>query len=484
LRVATFYELTGILRFFGSECQIRDLAEGVMKFQIVAMLAFGNFIFAYRVLSRLVTKGEIEARIGELCIGGDPTGTSMSARPKKLLDITPIDRDDTPLIGYMSTGIIGEAERARLMLTCIRQQGVGATWDTVEALLTEATKTDEQPAILAALGKLKARFGAEIEKARQYVANMSKMLDNREACLAGVQETGTRNQDVYLTWDEMDVYFATSMRKPWEYKDLFDFVKSLMSSPLLRDLDVRYFDPTQSYTPHRINKGIVESLMLKRARCTVYSVQDTDTLGKDSELAATLAQGKPVIAYIPEIKEQPRAQELFREDPLTVVERLRFVLYADEKFRTVVTREDREFIERHEAIHEFCGALPFTAVQDEKAVEEFKEKNSSELERLCHIIAASEKRIYDKRADTLKRSHPLGLQVNLDTGVANGLLVARTIEEGGELLRRVLTRTMQFQIEENDDMWYLRDVLTNSIFRVVTKHRKISNCFWNFYLRG
>ena len=33
-----------------------------------------------------------------------------------------------------------------------------------------------------------------------------------------VQETGIRNQDVYLTWDGMDVYFATSMRKPWEYE--------------------------------------------------------------------------------------------------------------------------------------------------------------------------------------------------------------------------------------------------------------------------
>jgi len=50
--------------------------------------------------------------------------------------------------------------------------------------------------------------------------------------------------------------------------------------------------------------------MLKRARCTVYSVQDTDTLGKDSELASTLAQGKPVIAFIPELDLADRLHSL------------------------------------------------------------------------------------------------------------------------------------------------------------------------------
>ena len=80
----------------------------------------------------------------------------------------------------------------------------------------------------------------------------------------------------------MDVYFATSMRKRWEYEDLFDFVAKLMSRPELLELNIRFFDPTQSFDKNRINKGLVEALMLKRAACTVYSVQDTDTLGKDS----------------------------------------------------------------------------------------------------------------------------------------------------------------------------------------------------------
>ena len=46
-------------------------------------------------------------------------------------------------------------------------------------------------------------------------------------------------------------------------------------------------------------EGLAEALMLRRAACTIYFAQENDTLGKDSELASTLAQGKPVIAFVP-----------------------------------------------------------------------------------------------------------------------------------------------------------------------------------------
>lgn len=65
----------------------------------------------------------------------------------------------------------------------------------------------------------------------------------------------------------MDIYFATSMRKAWEYQDLYDFIERLMGQEELNELDLRYFDPTQAYTDNRVNKGLVEALMLKRARC-------------------------------------------------------------------------------------------------------------------------------------------------------------------------------------------------------------------------
>ena len=104
---------------------------------------------------------------------------------------------------------------------------------------------------------------------------------------------------------------------------------------------------------------------------------------------------------------------------------------------------------------------------------------------MSRIIAASESRIYDRRASTLSRSHPLAIQVNLDTGVANGVLAVRTIPDCARLLHRVLTGTMEFTVERNDQdkMWYLRETISKCVYRVVSLDRKLTNCFWNFYLR-
>ena len=75
--------------------------------------------------------------------------------------------------------------------------------------------------------------------------------------------------------------------------------------------------------------------------------------------------------------------------------------------------------------------------------------------------------------------------MNLDTGVANGVLVVRQVEDCAQLLRRVLTNAMEFTVEEDNQarMWYLREQVSGCIFRVVSKDRKLTNCFWNFYLR-
>src|SRR5690606_33430392 len=114
---------------------------------------------------------------------------------------------------------------------------------------------------------------------------------------------GIRNQSAYLVSDHLDVYVATSMREQHEYLLVSQFCRQLFSHEMLAPLKLRWFDPTQAYCRDRIDKGLAEALMLKRAKCTIYLVQETDTLGKDSELASTLAQGKPVIAFVPSADE-------------------------------------------------------------------------------------------------------------------------------------------------------------------------------------
>jgi len=213
--------------------------------------------------------------------------------------------------------------------------------------------------------------------------------------------------------------------------------------------------------------------MLKRAKCTVYSVQDTDTLGKDSELASTLAQGKTVIAFVPFINVDELATKL-AERPL------------EEIFeRWVVSCGSRSPMDAAvKKLQEYCSSKVWPSLSDRERAESVRIELGDSLQSLCRAVAAAQKDIYDLRADNLMNTHPLAIQVHLDTGVANGVLVVRSVNDCANLLRSVLLCNMEFDIKEEDDgMWYLRERISGCIYRVVTNDQKLSNCFWNFYPR-
>jgi len=477
-------------KFFGGKCAIADIADGVRRFQATAMLRYGNFIFAYRTLSKLLAPDELADELGDLLNEDCEQTQDFELRSVRLLEVFPIARADTPLVGYLSPKqLVADAEQGRLLLTVAGQIGTAATWDDLKSKVENATKPELHQPITSIVEKYRHKHpDSTLGDFHSYLSHRIPPIERRRDYVDEIQIRAARNQDVYLTWDHMDVYFATSMRKPWEFSDLYDFIAELMDRPELSDLkrNLRYFDPTQCFTSNRINKGLVEALMLKRARCTVYSVQDTDTLGKDSELAATLAQGKPVIAYVPDEPVGKRIKELEAEDPSTVQERLRFVLYADERFSSEVSPEDFALVRDFTGLVDFVHGTAFRSMPDILEVEQFKASHQAELSSICRIVAAAEKRIYDSRATTLESKHPLGIQVNLSTGVANGVLVVRSVEKCAELLRAILTRTLRLQVEYDgkDKMWCLREAVSGSIFRVVTGSAKIDNSFWNFYLRG
>jgi hypothetical protein len=168
---------------------------------------------------------------------------------------------------------------------------------------------------------------------------------------------------------------------------------------------------------------------------------------------------------------------------VTAQDRLRFVLYADDQFAQSVSPEDFEFVRGFQAVERFERERVWRTVPDPDAVAAFRATHGADLERLCRVIACAESRIYDRRARTLKVSHPLGIQVNLATGVANGVLVVRTIPHCAELLRRVVTNALEFELRETPGMWYLEERISGCAYRVVSKDRKLTNCFWNFYRR-
>lgn len=181
------------------------------------------------------------------------------------------------------------------------------------------------------------------------------------------------------------------MRSDADFVEQHRFVKEMFDDPEVAPLRLRYFDPTLSWVKSRITKGLVESLMLRRAKVTIYNAGEGESLGKDSELAATLAQGKPVIVYVRE------------------------------------------------------GAA------------------------------------YDSRAETYRATHPLGLQIALNTGVAHGIIVVRTAAQCARLLRRVLLHELPLEVRHEEGNYQLVEQETQSVLRVVSDDPLLTHSFWAFF---
>jgi hypothetical protein len=106
---------------------------------------------------------------------------------------------------------------------------------------------------------------------------------------------------------------------------------------------------------------------------------------------------------------------------------------------------------------------------------------TSELDvKTC--LQAAIKKHYDSRYKMLRETHPLGVQVNLASGVANGVLVVRTVDACAKLVRCIVTRTLQFYTSEEDGALVLRERISDCVFRIATRDLMLTNAFWNFYL--
>lgn len=288
----------------------------------------------------------------------------------------------------------------------------------------------------------------------------------QKAVVEETVKTAKRNYEAYLVSDHLDVYVATSMREPHEYQMVHKLTEQIFSDPAVRDLKLRYFDPTQADCVDRLDKGLAEALMLKRAKCTIYLAQEGDTLGKDSELASTLAQGKPVIAYVP-------------DPPSDYAEKL-----IDDLKKVYPRRDNRSLVLDQLRLFE-----PKSAWETSPDVRRWIDSPESfDLPAAIKRLQAAITKHYDSRARTLRDIHPLGIQVNLNTGVANGVLVARHPHLCAQLVRRILMGEMEFDVEEKEvegvsgKYLLLREKISGCVFRVVTGDKMLTNSFWNFYL--
>jgi hypothetical protein len=432
-----------------------------MRFRGFSLMHFGNIIYTFKSLSRKSFKS-ISSVDKDFLKDPESIRKEIKERPKIIIDIDPIDKKNTWFIGYIS----------------------------------------------------KVKYDEELD---HLVKEIERNPDNEEYKDLGVfyenlfykiQEThnkGKNNAEKYLVWDYLDVYVATSMRNRCEFEETYESIKNIFNKAIVKEMKLRVFDPTQSHCSFFRDKGLIEGLMLKRANCTIYMVQETDTMGKDSELAATLAQKKPVIAFVPDYSEEILFK-MIKDNELDEIEKKIYLFKAQRIFSEVEFLVGKEKLLLREIIIDVDLILNEFIISYESYHKEhhftlnpsYKEeylKIFLKFNELCKILALATKVSLTKRANLLKNSHPLGMQIDLDSGVANGLIIVRNEDDCAKILRDLLTNSLEFEIEHikeefefehiKEEFGYtgLFEKSTGSLYRIITDDDLLTNSFWNFFYK-
>ncbi|MCF7824482.1 MAG: hypothetical protein K9N35_09970 [Candidatus Marinimicrobia bacterium] len=423
-----------------------EFKKGVMKFRGYALLRFGNIKYGFSTL-RLMDFSQIEDSLLPYSKKTKKLQQQFVKRPAHLIKPEIIAREKTVYNGEITGGNLkGDIK-----------------------ILEEA------------IGK-----GDISEPRKKVLEGILQETENAAKEMFATRKLAKKNTDVYLTQDYMDIYIATSMRETNEFFEMYDFIHDLFSKKILQDLNIRYFDPTQSFTQNRTDKGLLEGLILKRCLCTIYMVQNYDTMGKDSELATTLVQGKPVIAYIPTYGDKQKRIDQLKTYPVKYLYMTYFLFKQKSIFEKYHNKLEKfkNAEELFEKFHELVTSNKYTLLEkSELPQKEFIEKNEKLFEDLFEITAICEDAMAENRASTLRDLHPLGIQINLQTGVANGVMVVRTVDDCAKLLERILLNTMCFEICDDRDKQnkILKEEISESAYRVITSYNRLTNSFWNHY---
>jgi hypothetical protein len=487
--------------FAAKTCALSEpqLKTGLRVFRMWALLCYGNFRHAFQKWRKL------EKDLITKCWA--TFGNHRSELEPKLSDtsrtvaINPIPADSTFATGVMAGNeVLKQFQNAYALCQELRIEfdTKAATDAAIEGgLIKDAS--ENKPSILSDSQRAAAVTFWSKERATQIAIELSKRLED----VVRIRRQGEANTDEYLLAEKINVYVATSMRELWEFAETAEFLQQLFQKghPVLTHVD--YFDPTQSCLKSPVDKGLVEGLMLNRVHATLYMTQESDTLGKDSELASTLAQGKPVIAYVPRVVHADRHRKNWR---LTAEEEATVTVWS-QKFSS---RPIMFFHRRLNSLlgsgvipsnefHNLCAAngLPdvgklmddffvvvrefnplFSMIDDEHS--DFKRRHPW-FDAFVRMFVFAEAVNFDKRAGVLREYHPLGLQIEVATGTANRVLVVRSPQDCERLLEAMLLNDAEFTIVKESWGTALVEQISGCRFRVVTFNPVLTAAFWNFF---
>jgi len=501
-------------RFLGEDAffSLGAFESKVRKFQAVGLRLFGNFRKSWKTLASSEALGEA---LGSLMAVGTEQFTDR--RPFESIQSISLERLDD--LGYVAAERVRKEHHDRQELSeklsgvaqALKSGGVAAleklpkrTLNRMRALLRQfGSNLEMEPSLFSSIDYL------QVEAEARRVAPEEKDL----AQIANTQEIGLRNLAAYLTEPFIDIYVATSMREHADFVSVNNFVEALFRQPAIAKLNLRYFNPTQSWIEDRVAKGTVEALMLKRSRLTIYMAQKGDTFGKDSEASVALGQGKPVVVYVPRIHDEETgidSEALFGSDDAKLLRIYHSVALEEEEGldrKERVTRILRAQIEalppvdiarivrNHWADFDLYGEIS-------KMPDELRIPVRSYLDAVAALHSADALPVpesnvppalirrlvevavfFESRAKTFRDVHPLALQVIVKSGVLNGILVVRSVTNCADVLYRLITNTIEADVVVGKDNYRLCERITGSTLRVVSRYPLLNYAFWTQYFQ-
>lgn len=288
---------------------ILQLQWGLQRIMLDALLYFGNFQKAYNYLrkldydqltqffeskrineSQILNRGQIEMPI-EIAIDNRYLISEMACKTYE--EIRSIE-DTNHVKAALEAFRLLKKEEKKITANAIklRAKKLVAEYNQLSLdLLLEDTEDE---------------LTNEEEVKKLYAGQFSNFKSARTTALA--------NTRIYLSFcDDLDVYIATSMRSRQDFRDMAYTCEKIFKSDKLRRFNIRYFDPTLSAAKHHEDKGLIECLMVKKAKVLIYFAQHKESLGKISEYAMALSLGTPVIIYCPEDEKGNQLYNFYQE---------------------------------------------------------------------------------------------------------------------------------------------------------------------------
>jgi hypothetical protein len=269
------------------------LKWGLYRLYVDALLYFGNVRTAFRRL-RDLPLAEITA-----LLSSERYDTAAIKRRGPALPLKVIAKDSRYLISEMACKSYGDPGQSGDLRTVLLESykahaAAGNSTPTIRELLQNrvpSTFQARQPEfIFSADEVLDEKVSSEADLAAKYGVIAAKFTDARNAALD--------NTRYYLSMlNDLDVYVATSMRTRQDFRNMAETCEKIFTDNRLKEMNLRYFDPTLSAAGGHEDKGLIECLMVKCAKVLVYSAGEKESYGKDAEAAMALSLGKPVIFY-------------------------------------------------------------------------------------------------------------------------------------------------------------------------------------------